>query len=294
MASFSGIWSALITPFDAENNVNKVILRDLVDYLIDQGVSGFYLCGSTGEGLMMSLEERKTVTETVLKHVTGRVPVIVHVGSMALVDAVVLARHGRDAGAVAISSIIPPKFDNLESVVRYYGEIANATQGFPIISYLLNPQVDALALVRALLQYAEIAGVKYTGANMNEFHQIVALGDDRDWTVFSGMDEQSLYGAMMGSNGHIGSTINLMPKAYQAIRKHYLAGELAHAQTIQEHANAVTNMLHSTGSFYAALKLAMQRRGLDCGATRLPIAPLTETQRQWVLDHVTAEMLADL
>lgn len=294
MTSFHGIWSALITPFDADNNVNQAILCDLVDYLLDQNVTGFYLCGSTGEGLMMSLEERKTVTATVMRHVDGRAPVIVHVGATALVDAVTLSQYSRDLGAAAVSSIIPPKFDTLDSIVRYYGGLAEANPGFPIISYLLNPRVETLALVQALLQYDEIVGVKYTGANMNEFHQIVGLGDGREWTVFSGMDEQSLYGAMMGSSGHIGSTINLMPNAYQAIRRHFLAGDCAHAQVIQEQANAVTNMLYNTGNFFGALKFAMQRRGLDCGDARLPVGPLDAAQRQWVLDHLTDDVLADL
>lgn len=294
MTSFSGIWSALITPFDADNNVNQQVLCDLVDYLLDQNVSGFYLCGSTGEGLLMSLDERKTVTETVLRHVDGRAPVIVHIGTTALVDAIALSHHSSEMGAVAVSSIIPPKFDSMDSVIRYYGALAHANPGLPIISYLINPGFNALPLVQSLLQFDEIAGVKYTGANMNEFHQIVGLGDGRDWTVFSGMDEQSLYATMMGSSGHIGSTINLMPTAYQAIRQHFMAGNYAEAQAIQEQANIVTNMLYSTGNFFGALKFAMHKRGIDCGEARLPTPPLTEAQRQWLLDHVTDDMLAHL
>lgn len=294
MTEFSGTWAALITPFADNNTVDEGVLRDLLDYLIAQGISGFYVCGSTGEGLMMSLGERQQVAEITLKHVDGRLPSIIHVGATALVDAITLAQHARDLGAAAVSSIIPPKFTGMDSILRYYGALAAATPGFPIIAYLLNPEIDALNLVRELLQYPEIAGVKYTGANMNEFRQIVQLGDGRDWTVFSGMDEMSLYAAMMGSSGHIGSTINLMPKAYQTIRDHYLAGEYVQAQRYQERANHITNLVYQSGNFPAALKFTMRLRGLNCGASRLPVPPLTDRQRQWVLDHVTANMLADL
>ncbi len=80
MRSFNGVWPALVTPFTAENTVNVTVLRELVEYLIDKRVDGFYVCGTTGEGIYMSVEERKLVAETVLEQVSGRVPAIVHVG----------------------------------------------------------------------------------------------------------------------------------------------------------------------------------------------------------------------
>jgi len=80
----------------------------VVDHLLAQGVDGFYLCGSTGEGIYMSVQEREQVAETVLEQVKKRVPVIVHVGAVATRDSVRLARHARQVGAAGVSSILPP------------------------------------------------------------------------------------------------------------------------------------------------------------------------------------------
>ena len=99
MFSFSGAWPALVTPFTAEDKVNVGVLRELVEYLLDKRVGGFYVCGGTGEGLFMSPEERKLVTETVVDQVNGRVPVITHVGSMIVGDAIRLAEHAQAVGS---------------------------------------------------------------------------------------------------------------------------------------------------------------------------------------------------
>jgi dihydrodipicolinate synthase/N-acetylneuraminate lyase len=99
MNQFHGAWPALLTPFTAGDQVNVAVLRRLVDYLIAQGSDGLYVCGSTGEGIYMTVAERKQVLETVLEQVDRRVPVIAHVGALVASDAVVLARHAQAAGA---------------------------------------------------------------------------------------------------------------------------------------------------------------------------------------------------
>jgi len=294
MTTFQGIWPALITPFDAENTVNTAELRKLTTHLLARKVDGFYLCGSTGEGILMSVNERKHVVETVLTEVNGRVPVIVHVGTIALVDVIDLARHARDCGASGVSSIIPPKYTTMQSLSGYFGSIASSVPDMPVIPNLLNPEINVLTLVEALLPYPNFAGTKYTGANMYELHQIVKKGGGRDWTVFSGMDEQSLYAAMMGSSCHIGSTLNLIPGAYRRIRDLCLAGQHVDAQYLQERTNAIVDILYQTGSFFAALKVALRWFGLDCGEARLPERALTEDQAKALIDTLKSADFAEL
>ena len=294
MTTFQGIWPALITPFDAENTVNSAVLRKLTAHLLTQGVDGFYLCGSTGEGVLMSVNERKYVVETVLAEVNGRVPIVVHVGTIALVDAIDMARHARDHGASGVSSIIPPKYATMESLIGYFGAIASSVPDMPVIPYLLNPEINTLPLIEALLSYSNFAGTKYTDSNLYEFHQIVLKGAGRDWTVFSGMDEQSLYAAMMGSSGHIGSTLNLLPGAFRRIRELCQAGQHANAQHLQERANAIVATLYQTGSFFGALKSAMSWFGLDCGAPRLPERSLTADQKKVLMDTLKSGDFAEL
>jgi len=277
--SFHGAWPALITPCTPEGDVNVVALRDLTEYLIGKDVDGFYLCGHTGEGVWQSLEERQQVVDKVLDQVQRRVPTIVHVGCVSTRDAVTLAQHAQQVGADGISSILPPLCHGAESTYLHYQAIAAAAPDLPFLPYLYGGTVDALTLMRELVErIPNLGGAKYTGPNMYELGQLVDLAQDR-WTIFSGMDEQCLFAAMFGAPGNIGSTLNLMPGAYREIRKSYLGGELSRAQELQIRANRVTRVMISFG-FPGALREAMSLLGFDCGQPRLPNPPLPAEKRE--------------
>ena len=274
MFGFSGAWPALVTPFTVNDKVNVAVLRELVEYLIDKRVGGFYVCGGTGEGLFMAPEERKLVTETVVGQVNGRVPVIAHIGSMIVGDAVQLAEHARKAGAAGISSVIPPMFQNNESLYTYFARVSAAAPDVPLLTYIFGGPTDAVALMRQLMEIPTVAGAKYTGPNMYEFREIVELGRD-NWHIFSGMDEQCIYAAMQGACGNIGSTLNYIPGIYREIHNSYKEGNIAKGQELQVRANQVTRVLFSFG-FFGALKEVMRMLGFDCGKPRLPQLPFAE------------------
>ncbi|HEY64546.1 MAG TPA: hypothetical protein G4O02_08235 [Caldilineae bacterium] len=278
MCPFHGVWPALLTPFTSDGEVNEPVLRDLVEYLLEKRVDGFYVCGTTGEGIFMSADDRRRVAEIVLDQVRGRVPVIVHVGSIAVSDAIALARHAWEAGAAAVSSIIPPLYQDTRSVVAYFAEISAAVPDLPILSYIFGGSNDAVAFMRELMQHIpNLAGIKYTGPDMHEFRQIVTLRD-QDWTVFSGMDEQCLFAAMMGSSGNVGSTLNFMPGVYREIRESCEAGDLKRGLELQIKANEVTSVLQAFG-FPGALREVMRLLGFECGEPRLPDLSLPEHKR---------------
>ena len=278
MSSFNGAWPALVTPFTAEDKVNVGVLRELVEYLIDKGVGGFYVCGGTGEGLFMSPEERKLVTETVVDQVNGRVPIIAHIGSMIVGDAVELAEHAQEAGAAGISSVIPPMFQNSESLYAYFARVSAAASDIPLLTYIFGGPTDAVALMRQLMEIPTVAGAKYTGPNMYEFREIVELRGD-NWSIFSGMDEQCIYAAMQGACGNIGSTLNYIPGIYREMHNSYKQGNIARGHHLQVRANQVTRVLFSFG-FFGALKEVMRMLGFDCGKPRLPQLPFATEKRE--------------
>ena len=277
MFSFSGAWPALVTPFTAEDKVNVVVLRELVEYLLDKRVGGFYVCGGTGEGLFMLPEERKLVTETVVDQVNGRVPVIAHIGSMVVSDAVELAEHAQEVGAAGISSVIPPMFQDGESLYTYFARVGAGAPDLPLLTYIFGGPMDAVALMRRLMEIPTVAGTKYTGPNMYEFREIVELRGD-NWSIFSGMDEQCIYAAMQGACGNIGSTLNYMPGIYREVHNSYKKGDIAQGQELQVRANQVTRVLFSFG-FFGALKEVMRMLGFDCGKPRLPHLPFAEEKQ---------------
>ncbi|MCC9075217.1 dihydrodipicolinate synthase family protein [Litorilinea aerophila] len=282
MPQFQGAWPALLTPFTARDEVNIPVLRAVIDYLLGKGIGGFYVCGSTGEGVYMSVAERQRVAETVVEQVNGRVPVIVHVGALALPDAVALASHAQAIGADAVASIIPPFYNDVASIVDYFAALSAAAPDLPLLSYIFGGPTDAVALMRQLMAIPTVAGSKYTGPNMHEFRQIVELGaeyrGDHPWTVFSGMDEECLFASMFGASGNIGSTLNYIPGVYREIHACREQGDLARATELQLQANQVTRVLFSFG-FMGALKAVMAILGFDCGQPRLPNRPFPAERR---------------
>ncbi len=274
-AQFSGAWPALVSPVTPEGDVNVKVLRDLTAYLLEKDVGGFYLCGSTGEGVFMSVPERKQVTEEAIAEIAGRVPVIVHVGSVATRDAVELAHHAQAAGADGVASILPPVGRGLESTYLHYEAIGAAVPDLPFLPYLFGGETDAVSLMRELLvRMPNVGGAKYTGPNMYEYKELVDLRDD-NWTIFLGMDMQCAFGAMFGGSGNIGTTLNYHPGIYREIHKCVAQGDFVHARDLQVRANRVTLVIHKYGMF-GAMRVAMQMLGFDIGPPRLPNPPLPE------------------
>jgi N-acetylneuraminate lyase len=276
--TFDGSWPALITPYTPDDHINLTVLRDLVDYQLGKGVSGFYICGSTGEGAFQTVDERILVAETVMARAAGRVPVIVHVGAAVINDAVQLAQHAQANGAAGISSILPPVVYNLQGVVPFFERIAGAAPELPFLPYLYGFSRDAVALMRDLAHIPNLAGTKYTGPNMYEMAQIVRFRSE-GWTVFSGMDEQAALGLMYGAAGNIGSTLNIMPGVYREIYRSVRGGDTARALDLQRHGNRVIELLIGLG-FVGAFRATLCLLGFDCGRPRLPNLPLAEARLQ--------------
>lgn len=233
----------------------------------------------------MSVNERQLVAKTAIEQIKGRVPVIVHVGGMAIKDAVTLTRHAEQIGASGISSIIPPYHTEMDQIVGFFATIANAAPELPFFPYLFGfPKV--LELMRNLLSIPNVMGTKYTGPDMYEFQQIVNLREE-NWYIFSGMDEQCLFARMSGASGSIGSTPNFMPGVYRKIHDCFEQGKLAEAMEWQKKGNKVIETLYKY-NFMSAMAETMHILGFDCGRLRLPLFPLPEDQR----DAVRADLQA--
>ena len=277
MKSFFGTWPALITPFTSDDQVNTGMLSDLVEHFISSQVNGFYVCGNTGLGLSMSVDERKLVAQVVIEQVAGRVPVIVHVGSPAVGDAITLARHARDNGADGVSSIIPPEFHDEEAILTYYCRIAQAVPEITLWPYIFKSSENVVQFVRNLTEIPIVNGVKYTGPNMFELKRIIDIRE-KNWYVFSGMDEQCAFAAMFGTHGNIGSTVNIMPGIYKEIHSTVSDGNFQKAVQLQEKANSVIRLMYKV-DFRGALYEMMAAQGFNCGEPRLPGKPLSASEK---------------
>lgn len=297
MNTLKGIIPALLTPFDSQGNVHTETIRRLIRYQLDAGVRGFFVNGSTGEGLLMNVEERQLVLETALDAVAGQVPVIAHVGAMSTRDAVALARHAAEAGAAAVSSIPPIYFPvDLAAMKAYYQHIADAANGVPMWIYYI-PSATGVTLTQPmfmeLLDIEQIVGVKFTSYNFFEMRNLIELAQPRELAVLSGPDEMCLPALTMGAAGAIGTTYNLLPAHFVGLYEAFRRGNLAEAQRLQYEGNRVIRALLSV-PLMAAIKEVLTMAGFDCGEPRGPQRPLTAAEREKLLTNLQSTAFAEL
>lgn len=279
MAHFTGVWPALITPLTEEDRVDEATARRLVEHLLAAGVSGFYVCGGTGEGILLSTAERERMAETVIEQVNGRAPVIVHVGAITTAEAMALAAHAEAAGADAVAAIPPFYYDvGFQGIVEHYRSIAGAS-ALPLYIYYI-PSATGVALTAQqmweLCQIPNVRGFKYTSYDMVLLERVLALGKGT-LNVFSGPDELFAPMLTVGVDGAIGTTYNLLPRHFLKLYETFRRGDMEGARQLQSQANRVIDTFLKHGGLPAAKEM-MRMIGLDCGHCRRPLRRLNESQ----------------
>ena len=278
---FKGVIPAMVTPFDKDENVDENGIRSLVHYLINENVDGLYLTGSTGEGFLMDLEERKQVVEIVMDEVNGRIPVVVHVGAISTKLSIELAKHAESVGADGISSV-PPfywRFNN-EQIVTYYRDIAESVE-IPMIVYNV-PLLDLLGMdtIRELAKIENVKGIKYTAM---AHHEIMQIKDEvgEDFLIYSGADEMAMSGLLSGADGIIGSFYNMIPELFIDIYNAVKANDIEKATNLQKDAvRIIMYSINECSSFYALMKAVLRWNGVDAGYCRKPFTNLSLEEEQ--------------
>lgn len=274
-ADFTRIYSALILPCNQDESINYDALRQLVERQLADGVEGFYCCGSSGEGLLMTVDERKRFVECVLEQAAGRVPVIAHIGTIRTAEVIDLARHARDHGCAAVS-MIPPyyyKFTQPE-IAGYYEDVIAAVPDMPVILYNI-PQFTGIEFSKAnasrLLDNPNIIGIKHTSNNLYSMERMATGYADK--LLINGFDEQFLGALAMGAVATVSTTANLFAPLFLAIRGAFRRGDMAKALEYQQALNMRVEALCGVGIF-SGTKYACALRGIDCGKCRRPFDAL--------------------
>lgn len=278
--AFRGIISAVITPMHADESVNYAALETLAHAQLARGVEGFYCCGSSGEGPLLRFDERKQVLSTLVNAAAGKVPVIAHVGTPRTQDAVELAKSAEQDGASAVS-LVPPYYYKYsrEEIIAYYRRVLDAIS-IPVILYNI-PQFTGVELdsltAEALLGDEQVLGVKHTSHNLYSLERMIARYPDK--VFFNGFDEIFLSSLSAGATATVGTTVNLQPELFLALRNAFRQGDIPKAQRLQQQINEVVESLVARGVFQSAKYLA-GKGVVDTGPTREPFVALTATQRE--------------
>ncbi|MDB5474065.1 MAG: N-acetylneuraminate lyase [Devosia sp.] len=282
LSEITGVLPALVTPFDENENFDEGRMRSVVDFLINRGVNGLYVTGSTGEAFMMSPDERKRVLEVVTDEVKGRVPVIAHVGAISTRLSIDLARHAEKAGADALSTV-PPFYWGFsqDQVVSYYTDITAST-GLPMCAY--NVPLAGLFgfdLIKRLADIRGVEGIKYTAATHFEIMRMRGeIGSE--FIIYSGADEMAMSGLSFGADGIIGSFYNCIPEVFLALYDAVKSGDMAKAKSLQEVGNAIIFFSLARNPI-AAIKRTMAWQGADAGYCRKPFGNFYDAASEQIL-----------
>ena len=279
ITKYQGIIPAFYACYDDDGNISPDRVREMTRWLIEQGVKGLYVGGSSGECIYQGKEERKVVLENVMAEAKGKITVIAHVACNNTADSCELAAHAESLGVDAIAAI-PPIYFKLppHAIAKYWNDMSAAAPNTDFIIYNI-PQLAGVSLsvplLKEMLKNPRVIGVK----NSSMPTQDIQMWADEGAIVFNGPDEQLISGLVMGAVGGIGGTYSVMPKLYVELYRCVKAGEMAKALEIQnECCRIIYKLCSGHGNMYAMIKETLRKLGCpNCGSVRAPLAEIIDS-----------------
>ncbi|XP_034531375.1 N-acetylneuraminate lyase [Notolabrus celidotus] len=277
-----GLAAATFTPLTTDGEINLSLIGPYVDYLTQkQGVKQIFVNGTAGEGMSLTVAERKMLAEEWCKKAKGKMDyVIVHVGCLSFRDSQELARHAVEIEADAIAAIAPffLKPNSADALRKFLQEVASAAPTLPFYYYHIpsitgvNVSVpDVLEDIGSLIP--SFSGVKFSSADLMEFGLCFSHSPPH-WTFLFGVDEQLLSGLAMGAQGAVGSTYNYMGSQMNKLIAAFENNNLEEARRIQFKMQDLIQYAKTLGFDLGVNKQLMSElSGLSLGPPRLPVMP---------------------
>lgn len=291
MSKITGLIAATFAAYKEDGSIDLDIIPSYVEYLIEQGVRGVFVCGTNGEGPNLSIEERMAIVEKYIAAVNKRMLVFVHVGHSSIEEAKRLATHAQDQGADYISSVSAFYFkpSSVDNLVACMAAIAAAAPQLPFFYYhipaLTGIQIDMVEFLKlAEEQIPTLAGIKYTAATIHEY-QACRHYKDGKYDILFGYDELLLPALAVGAKGAIGSTYNYGAKLYNQVVKHFNDGNIEAAEKLHYEAVKMIRLLVKYGPI-PTQRAIMKKVGFDLGTPRLPLAKLSDAQEMQLYEDL--------
>lgn len=281
MKKLYGITVAMVTPMDANGKVDLDGVAKLTHMLIGKGVHCLYPCGTTGEMLKLTTEERKQIAETVVKTAAGRVTVFIHTGAESPEKTLELSLHAHSIGADGVGIVSPQFFGCSERMMEAYytGICSKLPEDFPVYLYGI-PQCAANDITAATAKklfetLPNVVGMKYSFLDMVRTTAYLDIGNG--FSVLHGSDRHLSSMLILGCDGTVSGVSSACPEPFVNVWNAWQAGDLDAVRYWQKAAREICDILRC-GADMALFKAALKIRGLDAGHMRAPQLDLTSEE----------------
>jgi N-acetylneuraminate lyase len=284
MKKINGYVAAPFTPLLEDGELNLELITAYAELLIRAGLDGVFVNGSTGEGALLTKEERMATAEKWVETCGDKLKVIIHTGGTNVTDQCTLAAHAEKIGAWGFSAMapafLPPKRN--EEFVEYCKTIAAAAPSLPFYYYHIPPLNGFNLSVEDFLKAADgvipnLAGVKYTNLNMFEYEQCRYISGGK-FEMLWGFDEMFLDGLAFGNKAGVGGTYNHCYSLYKNMKAAYEKGEMDTCRELQHQSHQFCEILGKYRGNLMGGKRMMKFIGLDCGPNRQPLQTISANE----------------
>ncbi len=280
-----GLIAAPFTPMHKDGSLNLSVIPQYYEMLKANGVTGAFICGSTGEGVSMTNSEKKEVAEAWATATKGDndFKVMMFLGGTSIADCKDLALHAKQIGLYAISFTSPFYFKpaNVDMLAKTCAEIAAVVPGMPFYYYHIPVLTGVDFAMYDLLQAVDgtipnFAGIKYTHEDFMDFLSCMNFKNGK-YDMLWGRDENMLPALALGTKGAVGSTFNYAPSLYYDMMDAFNKNDLKTANALQQKSIDMIRLLGKYGGI-ATGKAYMKLIGVDCGQFRLPVKNMQAEQ----------------
>lgn len=280
-----GLIAAPFTPMHKDGSLNLALIPDYYEMLVANGITGAFICGSTGEGVSLSTIEKMAVAEAWAACVRSNpaFKIMTLLGGTSLTDCIALARHAKDTGLFAVSFTAPFYFKpaTVQQLAECCKVIADEVPDMPFYYYHIPVLTGVGFTMFELLQAVDgsipnFAGIKYTHEDFMDFLSCLHFQEGK-YDMLWGRDENMLSALVLGTKGAVGSTFNYAAPLYYNLIEAFHNGDLKKAQCLQQQSIDMIRLLGKYGGI-ATGKAYMKVLGLDCGAFRLPVQNMSDEQ----------------
>jgi 4-hydroxy-tetrahydrodipicolinate synthase len=296
LAQFHGVIPPMITPLTSAHELDEESVDRLVDHLVDGGVNGVFVLGTSGEGPWLTLGQQRRVVQQVARQLDGRVPLLAGALEASTARTIQAVEAAQDAGADAIVATVPYYFPvDDEAQTLHFRTVARAAAPLPVLLYNIPQRTHSVIdvdTVRRLLDVETIVGIKDSAGDAEAFGRILALKNERpDFVVLQGAERMVTASVAGGADGCVPGLGNLVPGLFCELVDAARRGEERQATALQERVNTLWQ-LHTFGFSLACLKYAAAVLGFGSGATCQHRDPLSDQAKHAIRELLDASVPA--